>query len=123
MGDVYTPKTETNCFKMGADRSLASPIYQLLAGSLHMGPVQTRREGLRTPKLVAEELRSHIACDVRARTLPPAQGPGGPCARERGAGRFLDSPADLTEPLAAADVVANTSAEDSQLFNCLINSS
>ena len=108
---------------MGADRSLASPIYQLLAGSLHMGPVQTRREGIRTPKLVAEEWRSHIACDVRARTLPPTQGARGPCARECGAGRFLGSPADLTEPLTAADVVANASAEDSQLFNCLINSS
>ena len=105
------------------DRSLASPIYQLLAGSLHRGPVQTRREGIRTPKLVAEEWRSHISCDVRARDSAPTQGARGPCARERGAGEFLDAPADLQEPLTVADVVANTSAEDSQLFNCLINSS
>ena len=72
---------------------------------------------------MAEQWRSNITCDVRARTLPQPRGQGGPCARECGVGRFLDSPADLTEPLAAADVVANTSAEDSQLFNCLINSS
>ena len=102
---------------MGADRSLASPIYQLLAGSLHMGPVQTRREGIRTPKLVAEDWRSHITCDVRARMLPPAQGARGPCARERGARKFLNAPADLQEPLKVADVVANASAEDSQLFS------
>ena len=70
---------------------------------------------------MAEEWRSHISCDVRARTLPPTQGARGPCARECGAGR--NSQADLTEPLTAADVVANASAEDSQLFNCLINSS
>ena len=72
---------------------------------------------------MAEEWRSHISCDVRARDSALTQGARGPCARERGAGRFLSSPADLTEPLTAADVVANASAEDSQFFNCLINSS
>ena len=47
--------------------------------------------------------------------LPPPGGRG-PCARECGARKFLNAPADLQEPLKAADVVANASAEDSQLY-------
>ena len=75
------------------------------------------------PSLLAEGWRSHISCDVRVRDSAPTQGAGGPCARECGARKFLNAPADLQEPLKVADVVANASAEDSQLFNCLINSS
>ena len=79
---------------------------------------------LRHPGPLAEVQRSHKSCDVRARDSAPTQGAGGPCARECGARKFLNAPADLQEPLKVADVVANASAEDSQLFsNCLINSS
>ena len=76
-----------------------------------------RKEDFKTPKSPGGGQRSHKSCDVRARDSAPTQGAEGPCARECGARKFLNAPADLQEPLKVADVVANASAEDSQLFS------
>ena len=66
------------------------------------GKFKTKREGGRTPKLVAEQWRSNKPCDVRARMQPDPGAGEGPRARGCGAGRFPGSP-DLSELLRAAD--------------------
>ena len=88
-----------------------------------LGRVQNiEKKILRHPSSLAEGSGAIKAVTSERGILPPPGGRG-PCARECGARKFLNAPADLQEPLKVADVVANASAEDSQLFNCLINSS
>ena len=100
MGDVYPMKTEANSFKMERIGEQRPQYSSYQPGHCTWGKFKQRGRAEGHPN----SWQSNITCDVRARMRPKPGARGGPCARECGAGRFLDSPADLTEPLGAADV-------------------